>query len=299
MNQLISLVIPTLNDATLPRTLDSVIAQSRAADEIIVVGKDEAGVCDRFPQVRFIDTGHPVCAAAARNRGIAAASGSILAFTDSDCIPATDWLAQHENAHSRGEKVVGGGVFLAGSSYWAQSDNVSMFHEFVSFREPAYRPYLPTLNISVHRSVIEKTGGMDESLPTAEDMDWSIRIRLAGFKLYFEPGAEVKHAPTRNAWSDISRHWHRTGHNAIRVRHRYPEEFRTPRFAARASALRAMSPLLALYATARVYSSKALWRFLHYLPVVYATKVIYCFGAAKAIDSGYAFSRVTKLPVLR
>ena len=74
----ISVVIPSLNAVTLPRTLRAVQAQSLSAYEIIVVGRDEAGVMPKFAEVRFLDTKVPVCAAAARNRGIEAATGEVI-----------------------------------------------------------------------------------------------------------------------------------------------------------------------------------------------------------------------------
>ena len=176
----VAIIIPSLNAPTLARALAALAAQTDTPDEIIVVGRDEAGTLAAFPTVRFIDTGAPVCAARARNLGMAAATGELLLLLDADCVPRPDWLARHRARHAAGETVVGGAVELRGSNYWAQSDNVSMFHEFVPGLPPGPRLLLPTLNLSLRREVFESVGGMDESFPgaAAEDADWTIRIQM-------------------------------------------------------------------------------------------------------------------------
>lgn len=287
----ISLIIPSLNAATLARALNALKEQTRPPDEIIVVGRDEAGVLAAFPQIIFVDSGVPVCAARARNLGMERAQGDVFLFLDADCIPAPDWVAIHAQRQEQGQLVVGGGVALQGSNYWAQSDNISMFHEFVPQHPAGYRAFLPTLNLSVRRSAVEQVGGLDESFPgaAAEDTDWTIRLRQSGYRLYFEPGAIVHHAPVRTTWADVVRHWRNLGHNAIRVRHRYPDEFGTPRLAGRSRWLRLLSPLIAVRVTLGIYARPIFWRYWRCLPVVYVTKIIYCLGAADAVDSGFAF----------
>jgi hypothetical protein len=115
-------------------------------------------------------------------------------------------------------------------------------------------------------------------------------MRLAGYTLLFDPAAVIRHAPARLRWSDVVRHWRNLGYSAIRVRHRYPAEFGTPIFARYALLLRLLSPLVAARVTFGIYINPIFWRFLIYLPVVYVTKIIYCFGAAESIESGFAFS---------
>ncbi len=287
----ISLVIPSLNSVTLPNALTAVSAQTRPPDEIIVVGRDEIGAISAFPNVKFIDTHVPVCAAAARNRGIQESTGAIIAFLDSDCIPDPDWLRQHELHQQKGECVVGGSVSLKGSNYWAQSDNVSMFHDFVPQLTEGYRQLLPTLNLSVRQEVIKRVGLLDESFPgaAAEDADWTIRMRRAGFQLYFDPSALIHHKPVRTAWSNVVHHWRNLGYNAVRVRLRYPKEMRTPRFAKKSGWWLWLSPLIAARITVGIYANPVFWRYWASLPVVYITKIIYCFGAANAIKNGDAF----------
>ena len=286
----VSVIIPSLNSPTLARALTAVAAQTESPDEIIVVGRDNTNIVSGFPSVRFIDTQVPVCAARARNIGMSAATGDIFLFLDSDCIPHSNWLASHLACHAAGGTIVGGSVELRGNNYWAQSDNVSMFHEFVPELPAGPRFLLPTLNLSVRREIFIAVGGMDESFPgaAAEDADWTIRIRKTGHRLWFDPLAVVAHSPARTAWTDVVRHWNNLGHNAIRVRLRYANDFATPQGAYHSWWWRSLSPFIALRVTAQIFAKKPLWRYWLHIPVIYATKLIYCFGAAKAIDSGFA-----------
>jgi glycosyltransferase involved in cell wall biosynthesis len=284
----LSLIIPSLNAPGLAQTVEAVLGQTRPPDEIIVVGRDEQGILKHFPSVLFVDTLSPIWPSAARNRGMAQASGDIFLFLDADCLPRPGWIAAHEQRHLQGEQVVGGAVVIGHESYWVESDNLSMFHEFVPEQAAGYRFFLPTLNLSVGRTVVEQVGELDESLRTAEDMDWTIRMRQAGFRLYFEPQAVVLHNPPRTTWAGVAAHWQTTGHNSIRVRLRYADEFKTPGFARRASWLRWFSPLLAAGITWRIYANPLFWRYWRSLPVVYATKILYCLGAAQGIKNGSA-----------
>lgn len=96
----ISVIIPAYNSAsTLSRALDSVLAQTWPAHEIIVVddGSTDATsdiVNDYADRVRYVrqDNAGP---SAARNRGVAEANGEWIAFLDADDWYYPDRLAQH------------------------------------------------------------------------------------------------------------------------------------------------------------------------------------------------------------
>ena len=85
----VSAVIPTFNrKALVLRALRSVYEQTQSVDEIIVVddGSEDgtrAAIRDEFPAVEILVQDNRGVSAA-RNRGIAVASGSWIAFLDSD-----------------------------------------------------------------------------------------------------------------------------------------------------------------------------------------------------------------------
>ncbi|MCP4713211.1 MAG: glycosyltransferase family 2 protein, partial [Planctomycetes bacterium] len=93
INYMVSVVIPAYRcEGVIGRTIESVLGQTRAADEIIVVddgsGDKTADVVGRYgDKVRFISQEN-AGASAARNTGIAAAKGDWIALLDGD----DEWL---------------------------------------------------------------------------------------------------------------------------------------------------------------------------------------------------------------
>ena len=84
----ISTIIPTYNNASfLKEAIDSVLAQTHPAHEIIVVDDgstdDTGAVVQAYPQVKYIkkENGGPN---SARNAGLAQATGELVAFLDAD-----------------------------------------------------------------------------------------------------------------------------------------------------------------------------------------------------------------------
>ena len=280
----VSIVIPSLNAAGLPDTVASLRRQTRAADisEVIVVGLDEAGVLKEELGVRFVSTGRPVGPAAARNIGVERARHSTVCFIDADCLAHERWLESLMARQAAGEPIVGGSVEIESSNYWTLADNLSMFHEYMSHWPPGPRRYLPTLNLLVEKPVFERVGLLDDSLMRGEDVDWTIRARRAGYRIFFEPAARVRHVPARAGLSSVLRHWWQSGYYMRQVRWRYRDEYRTPRLAHSRLALIALSPAVSAWSTLRLFlEHRGRWRYLHTAPVVWLTKMAWCFGAAR------------------
>ena len=284
----LSIIIPSLNSLTIDRTLDSLRRQTwpLAGTEVIVVGLDDPALVKEDRLVRFVSTGKPACAAAARNIGMAEAKGQYFLFIDSDCVAEADWIEKLMARHALGENVVAGGVAFGQGSYWALCDNVSRLHEFVASGEPRRLHYAPTLNLSVASEVAREVDGFNEGLHTGEDIDWTLRVVRLGYGIYFEPSALVHHSPDRNSFSVVTKYAAESGFNMAHVRLRYPDVLRTP-FPLRHEAwLLTLAPVVSFYATARIYfEHSSLLRYLHTVPIVYLTKVAWCLGAARRIRS--------------
>lgn len=278
----ISIIIPNTNSLLIQQLLDALRHQtaSRLATEVLVVGVDEPGLVIEDELVRFIPTAPLACASDKRNLGMLEAQGNIFVFLDDDCLPAPDWLQRHLNRHRQGEKIVGGAVTFGSRHYLQLADNVSAFHDLLPFMPEGPRPYLATANLSVSRDAVDRAGKMEKGKNRAEDLEWTQRFRSLGYRLYFEPRALVFHDPARHTAPTIWRHWTDDAPDTLRVRLCYADLLQTPRLACRRWIYLWGAPLVAAWATARTFwPPEILRRYWHTLPVVYLTKLAWCWGA--------------------
>lgn len=166
----------------------------------------------------------------ARNHGVAASSGSVLAFLDSDCVPEADWLAQGVAALGNYDFV--GGKVVAFSQDPERPTPVEAFERVFAFNFRHYierQGYTGTGNMFVRRAVFDSVGGFRSEV--AEDMDWSHRATSLGFRLGYAPCAVVGH-PARRSWAELTRRWARMEreHYAASQERRYGQ----PRFVLKA-----------------------------------------------------------------
>ena len=204
----VSVIIPTQNDPLIGTVIASVQKELGEDTQILVVGLDDTGLLSQMSTIKFIDTGGRVGASTARNIGIEEAKSEWLTFIDSDCIVLPGWAEALEPHLAGRPKAIGGGVAFRLHIYWQLVYNISMFHEFLAQLAPSQRRYLPTLNLTVHRDVIRDTGLLDERLIRGQDVDWTIRMALAGYELHFEPRAAVLHFPQRIDLYTVLRYWY-------------------------------------------------------------------------------------------
>jgi glycosyltransferase involved in cell wall biosynthesis len=248
----VSVVIPSLNSPMIDRVLDALRCQTVAPLEVLVVGLDRLGLVREDALVRLLSTGLPVSPARARNLGAQAARGEVICYTDADCIARPDWIARLLERHCDGAQVVGGGVAVDRDDYWRLCDNVVAFTPFLASSAPGPRPYLPSLNLSIRRTLLEEFGGFDERFPFAsgEDTDLSFRLRRAGHTLWFDPRAAVLHQHMRASPGDLWRHLYMFGKTYMEIYPRYPDilgNWRRIRIAAgMPDLLRLLSPALAV-----------------------------------------------------
>ena len=179
----VSVIIPSFNRAQLlPRALDSVIVQTRPAEEIIVIddGSDDATselIPAHYPQVRYLRQVNRGVAAA-RNRGIDAARGEWLAFLDSD----DAWLP-HKLERQLGEiERYPDSALVHSDEIWIRrGKRVNAMKKHAKSGGWIYRRCLPLCVISPSAAVIRKSifasvGLFDESLPVCEDYDLWLRL---------------------------------------------------------------------------------------------------------------------------
>ncbi|MBK9049375.1 MAG: glycosyltransferase [Chloroflexi bacterium] len=280
----VSIIIPSLNSPLIHRVIAHLQAQTAADQigEILIVGRDEHKLVPAGANIRLIDTGQPVNSAIARNLGIKAAQHDLLLFLDSDCLPQPDWLAHHLQAQTEGHAVVGGGVLPEGETYWSLSYNLAIFHEYFSTNPARLYPYLPTLNLSVQRHVIAQVGGLNPDLPRAHDIEWTVRMRRAGFDLYFWPAAAVYHQHNRTTFARVWQDCAHSGFYMRQIRLNHADWLPAPGWLRSRPLILLLAPFIAAGVSGKIVATRPR-TFLHHwttLPALYLTKLAWCWGAA-------------------
>jgi GT2 family glycosyltransferase len=282
----VSIIIPSLNSPLIDKVIETVTLQHgfEMVEEIIIIGKDEPGLTRQTQQkaiTRFIDTGKPVSASKARNMAIAISKGEVLVFLDSDCLPEPMWLSEHIKMHQSGLHIVGGGIIPAGDNYWSLVYNLTLFHEFLTTNRATRRKYLPTLNLSIRRNVIDKVGLLDETLARGQDIEWTARMWSAGYQPYFWPAAAVYHRHNRTNFQLVWQDCVKSGYYMRQIRLRHPLVLQAPTILKNRHIVVGLAPLIATWTTSRILANnRALFRRYWYtIPALFLTKIAWCWGA--------------------
>ena len=183
IEQTVSVIIPTFDRVqVLPRALDSVLAQTRPADEIIVVD-DGSGDRTRevleseYPMVRLLSQENRGVSAA-RNHGVEASSGTWLAFLDSD----DEWLPDKLELQLAGASADPEAVLIHCDEIWIRRGvRVNQMDKHRKSGGDIFLDCLPRCVISpsavmLRRALFDHCGGFDESLPACEDYDLWLRM---------------------------------------------------------------------------------------------------------------------------
>lgn len=199
-----SVVIPTHNRWTiLKQTLPAVVTQTLPAYEIIVIddgSQDETpqNLPRLFPNIKYLRQ-YNRGPASARNLGLATAKGEIIAFTDDDCLPPSDWLLKLTDGFRRHPQVVGVGGALLATPDLRRINILARYEEYcVRVRAHAADteivagfecPAGGTNNMSYLRTALQSIGGFDPDFPYAagEDADLKFRLAREGAQFLYTP----------------------------------------------------------------------------------------------------------------
>ncbi|MCU1678077.1 MAG: glycosyl transferase family 2 [Frankiales bacterium] len=193
----VSVIVPARDAlATLPALLDALAAQDPVPGGFEVVVADDGSsdgtgdVARAHPAVtRVVGTGG-VGPGAARNAGIAVATGAVLAFTDADCIPDRGWLVAGVRALDAGADLVQGAVVPAGPL--GPFDRTVRVGQFTGLFE--------TANLFARADRVAQAGGFEpwldprRSKELGEDVWLGWRLQRAGARVAFAADAQVAHA---------------------------------------------------------------------------------------------------------
>ena len=209
MRRMISVIVPVYNaENTIRACLDSLLYQETSRNyEILCVNNAST---DSTPQILNEYEGkiktfyeNKRGPAAARNHGLQNVSAEIVAFTDSDCVAAKDWLENLVSSLDDSEVGIAGGKILS----IQPCNHIEEFGESIHDHSKAievYRPpYVITMNWASRFCVLKECLFFDENLRRCEDVDLSYRIFQKGYRLVFNPHAIVYHR-NENSYRGLS-----------------------------------------------------------------------------------------------
>jgi glycosyltransferase involved in cell wall biosynthesis len=172
----------------------------------------------KYPFIRLVEVPNCPSPGFARNKALEAVKGEYLFFTDGDCAPSKNWVAEMLKHFNSDPKIaaVGGEVFTLKVDpnnlveAWCQHFRFNMVSPRYGFIKEGYYPFFPrepypsdigghkayffgTCNVAYRRSAMKEINAKFWERPTGEDMDLSYQHRSKGWKFYFAPLAKVDH----------------------------------------------------------------------------------------------------------
>lgn len=197
----VSVVVASYNAAhTLKACLESLRNQNYSDYEVILVDDGSTDgtphLAQQFPHVRYFRHQTNLGLSVARNTGIAAAEGEIIAFTDADCRADEDWLYYLVAELINGEFDGVGGHNLLPPEDCATAAAVMVSpggpaHVMLTDREAEH---IPGCNMAFFKRALLAIGGFDPIFRKAgDDVDICWRLQQAGCKIGFSPAAFVWH----------------------------------------------------------------------------------------------------------
>ena len=199
MVQSASIIIPVYNgEKTIRECLESVLkceCVPHIKKEIIVVNNNStdatAKIVSEFDNVRMVNETVPT-SYAARNRGILAAQGDVLAFIDDDCIVSKKWLVSSLKYFTAEDK----SLLVSGPIYGKKGNEIQRFFDERSINNTKHfhdGRYFPTANLFVRKQDALAVNGFDYKLISGGDMDFCWKLVANGAELAFSDDAVVKH----------------------------------------------------------------------------------------------------------
>jgi hypothetical protein len=200
MNDISIIIVNYNNIRFLEACLNSVYNSTHRANfEIIFVDNKSIDnsvelVKSKFPTVRIIENKENLGFGKANNKGLAVYQGRYALLLNTDTIvkeSAFDRLLEFMDSHPKAGAC---GPKLMNTDGTPQQQGGMLSRKFWLASEPVKVDFVIGACLMVRREVIDQVGGLDEGFFFAnDDLDWCLRVRKAGWDVYFLPQAEVVH----------------------------------------------------------------------------------------------------------
>ena len=212
----VSVIIPAYNDHTRLLALLQKLERQTYPSELVEVIVADNGSTDgtvsavhRFAQeksfpVRVVEEREIQSSYAARNKALEEASGEILAFTDSDCLPEENWIEEGARVLQRpGVQAAGGRVVF----FFKRSvpSPIELLDSGSKLSQESYVEsvgFAATANFFVKKRVVDEFGPFRTDLISGGDYEFGRRITRNGVRIRYAADAVVWH-PARSTWKAI------------------------------------------------------------------------------------------------
>ncbi len=230
-NPKVSVVVASYNGGrTLPACLDSLRHVNYPDYEVILVDDgstdDTARIAAHYPEIRRIHQPN-LGLSAARNTGIQAATGEIVAFTDSDCRVDEDWLY-----YLVSDLLKTDACGIGGHNFPPPDDNAIAACVAVAPGGPAhvmlddrYAEHIPGCNMAFWKWALTEIEGFDPIYRAAgDDVDVCWRLLQRGYKISFSHAGFVWHYRRNTVEAYLNQ---QAGYGVAEalLRHKHPEYF--------------------------------------------------------------------------
>lgn len=197
----VSLVCTVRDEAdNIAALLDSMLAQSRPPDEIVVNDCNSRDATASIVE-GYIAAGHPIRLVrgghnipSGRNNAIRHARGPLIACTDAGLTLDRDWLAHIVAPLARGEADVVGGFFAPAPRSRFELVLAATNYRDASEIDPA--TFLPFgQSVAFRKAAWARVGGYPEWASHCEDLLFDMALQRVGARFVFEPRALVRFRP--------------------------------------------------------------------------------------------------------
>lgn len=197
----VSVVIPCRNaSGTVARAVEAAFDQSRRPIEVIVVddaSTDESARVAQEAGAQVIRNDRQRNAGGARNAGIEAAKGDVIAFLDADAVPSPNWLERVKLAFEADPNVIGvGGRIINGRpGRYGDLDYFMNHSEWMSVGQASAKSNIPTMGVAYRRQAIGSIRFPESN--SGEDTSFALAILAGGGTLWYDPRITLTHIHER------------------------------------------------------------------------------------------------------
>ena len=190
---LVSCIVPVFNgERFIQEALDSILTQTYERLEVLVIDDGStdgtAAIVQRYgAQVKYLhqeNGGPPV----ARNTGLCAAQGELIAFLDSDDRWAPTKIARQVDCFQRYPQL---GICLTHIQNFWENELAAEQEQLRNHRRSQPLPGYVTAALMARRGVFETVGRFDTGWQHGDDFDWFVRARQLGIQIELLPDVLV------------------------------------------------------------------------------------------------------------